>query len=254
MRVGLSPASRAPAFTRLFAAYSERLLNRRFATVRLVRGGADVLARADSHAGPVLIAMNHASWWDPLVGLMLVSRYLPSRTPSAPMDLEQFRRFRFMKWLGMFGLDPKHPDASALLADHVGELFRKNLRPLLVITPQGAFSDVRRPMRLRPGAASIAAAHADVLVLALCCEYTFWEQPQPEILLHVCECPRPMRESIGAWHRQLADAMQSCADVLAASVVARDEAAFERLTEAGRGQINPIYDLLLRWRRTRPAA
>ncbi len=254
MRVGLSPASRAPGFTRLFAAYSERLLRRRFAAVRLKRGGAELLARADAHAGPVLIAMNHASWWDPLVGLMLVSRYLASRTPSAPMELEQFRRFRFMKRLGMFGLDPQHPDASMLLMEHVAELFRKDRRPLLVITPQGAFTDVREPMRLRPGAACLAAAHPDTLVLVLCCEYTFWEQPRPEILLHVCECPCPARANIAGWQRQLTNAMQRCADALAASAIARDEVAFERLTHSEGPRIHPIYDLLMRWRRTRPAA
>lgn len=254
MHAGLSPARRAPAFVRFFAAYSERLLRRRFAGMRLMHGGAELLARADRHAGPVLLTMNHASWWDPLVGLVLVSRHLASRTATAPMDLEQFQRFRFMKRLGMFGLDPKHPNALELLTKHVDEFFRRESRPLVGITPQGAFSDVRRPMRLRPGAASIAAAHADALVLVLCAEYTFWEQPRPEILLHVSECPRPARESIAAWRRQLTDAMQSCADVLAERVIARDTAAFEHLAYAGGAQIHPVYDLLLRWRRTTRAA
>jgi 1-acyl-sn-glycerol-3-phosphate acyltransferase len=254
MHAGLSPARRSPAFARFFAAYSERLLRRRFASVRLMREGEELLARADRHAGPVLLAMNHASWWDPLVGLVLVSRHLPSRIGTAPMDLEQFQRFRFMKRLGMFGLDPKHPNALALLAEHVAEFFRREPRPLVCITPQGAFSDVRGPMRLRPGAASIAAAHPDALVLVLCVEYTFWEQPRPEILLRVSECPRPARESIAAWHRQLTDAMQSCADALAERVVARDGAAFEHVANAGGAQIHPVYDLLLRWRRTRRPA
>lgn len=254
MHVGLSPARRAPAFARCFAAYSERLLRRRFSSVRLMNQGAALLARADRHVGPVLLTMNHASWWDPLVGLVLVSRHLPSRTSIAPMDIEQFQRFRFMKRLGMFGLDPKHPDALALLTEHVAEFFRRESRPLVGITPQGAFTDVRRPMCLRPGAASIAAAHPDALVLVLCVEYTFWEQPRPEILLHVIECPRPARESIAAWHRQLTDAMQSCADVLAERVIARDAAGFEQLAYGGGTQIHPIYDMLLRWRRGKRTA
>lgn len=254
MHAGLSPARRVPAFARFFAAYSERLLRRRFASVRLMQEGAELLARADWYAGPVLLTMNHASWWDPLVGLVLVSRHLPSRTGTAPMDIEEFRRFRFMKRLGMFGLDPKHPDALALLTEYVAEFFRRESRPLVGITPQGAFSDVRRPMRLRPGAASIAAAHPGALVLVLCAEYTFWEQPRPEIFLNVSECPRPARESVAAWHRQLTDAMQSCADALAERVIARDAAAFEQLAYAGGAQIHPVYDFLLRWRRGRRVA
>lgn len=248
---GLIPARRSARFARAFAAYCRRLMRRRFNAVRIARGGRELLAEAAAWDGPVMLALNHPSWWDPLLALLLTETLLPARTPCAPMDAGQLRRFRFMRRLGLFGLDPAHPEALRLLAGHVAERFARDAAPLLVLTPQGAFADVREPLRLRPGAAAIAARHPALRVLVAALEYPFWLDQRPEALVRIAPCAPPARRSTAAWHRALTEAMQGNADALACLSISRAAGEFETLLSA-RGAVHPLYDLMLRLRGTSP--
>jgi hypothetical protein len=249
----IAPARPSQRFRRVFAWYTRRLVSKRFATVRFDPDSIRTLEQHNLHDGPVVLAMNHASWWDPLLGLLIAERYFADRASAAPMAIEQWNTFKFMRKLGIFGVDTNQPDAMQRMAEHVGALFDREPRSLLAITPQGEFADVRLPVRIRPGTSAIAAARPDAKLIALAIEYTFWTDQRPEVFVRARTVERPDSISTAAWHRAITRSMRANAASLAASVIARDASRFtEPFAQHGAG-VNRIYDAVakLRGRSTR---
>jgi len=226
------PGSFSPRFFGGFAWYVRRLLARDFNAVRLASGSRLALDAARSHDGPVIMLLTHASWWDPLVGLFLADRFMKGREGCAPMDAAMLRRLGLFRKLGLFGIDPDHPDAARAMREHVLTLMASQTRPTLWITPQGEFTDPRAPMKLRPGAASIAAACEKTLAIGVAVEYCFWLGRRPELLIRVLPVESPAKPSTPRWHAAMTEAMSRCASELAKSAMAREAAGFETLIGA----------------------
>lgn len=244
------PAAYSARFSRFFGWYTRRLFNKRFAAVRLTPESGGVLEDAARRSGPLLIAMTHGSWWDPLIGLILAERFTPRRQPLAPMEHEQLAKFRFMTRLGIFGIDPDHPAALAHTTDYLLDRFRQTPETALWITPQGQFADPRAPIRLRPGLAALAARLEGPRVITIAIELAFWTEQRPEVFLRIASVT-PATTNTPGWHRAITTSMQHNADELARLVIARDPAAFVTLPlsrNAGTGGVNPVYDLWLRLR------
>lgn len=255
------PASAAPTsvvpgaydarFVRFFAWYVRRLFRKRFHAFRIATHTRPALAGLANHAGPVIVVMNHSSWWDPLVALMLGHELCPARTGCAPMDARELAKFGILKKLGIFGIDPDDARSLPAMARYVQDQFARDSRATLWITPQGRFMDAREPIVLRPGAAAIAARAKDVRVISLAIEFAFWVDQKPEVFTRLAVVPAPAAPSTAHWHSAMTQAMQANADALAQLVRARDAAAFEPLSAADAardGSINPAMDLWLRLR------
>lgn len=250
------PGRFSPRFARLFTWYTRRLLARRFHAVRLLAGDAAAFSTLAGRAAPGIVVMNHASWWDPLVAVLLSSRFLPGRSACAPMDVAQLRRFGFFRRLGLFGIDPDDPQGASALVEYVVDRYRQAPTETLWITPQGRFADVREPIRIRAGAALVAARTPGVEVVAVAVEYAFWQDARPEIFLSArpvhadLEGITDVRRAAVAWQRAMQEALSGAAARLARSVIDRREEAFSTLAGGGTTRVNPIYDL---WRRLRGA-
>ncbi|MEO1128862.1 MAG: lysophospholipid acyltransferase family protein [Planctomycetota bacterium] len=246
----LIPAAPAPRFTRFFSRYVERMLRRSFAAVHVATDSASAAQACAVADTPLIITQNHVSWWDPLIACPAGMTYFPERSVRAPMDASQLEKFKFMRKLGIFGIDPDDPASLQAMSDYILEFFAGEARPTLWITPQGRFADVRTPIRVRPGAAAIAArtqeSRGDVRVLSLAVEYAFWLDKKPEIFLRFerCDCDG---HTTTDWHRAITDGMARNAAALATLVTARDAAPFTPLVSQS-GRINPVYDLLLKLR------
>ena len=245
------PARRSAWFTRFFTGYAERMLRKAFAHVRLTRGSGTLLRSIGCDAGPAIVAINHAAWWDPLVGLVLAGAFMPERTLSAPIEAKQLSRFRFMRRLGLFGIDPDHPGALGAFVQHAAERFAAEPNTVLGLTPQGSFTDVRTPVRIRPGAGAVAARLDGVRVATVSCEYVFWADRKPDLLIHAHACPTPDRVTTAGWTRALTDSMEHGRRTLASLSIARDTSEFEPLFGQAGASVHPVYDLLLRLRGTR---
>src|SRR4051794_7196665 len=90
---------RSPALWSLFRRYAAGYLRRHFHAVRLSRSG-----RPPSRpVGPLVIVLNHPSWWDPLVCIALTELF-PDRTGYAPIEAAALGRYRFFERLGFFGV------------------------------------------------------------------------------------------------------------------------------------------------------
>lgn len=245
-----------PRFARVFAWWVQRMLRHDFYAVRLATEHAGLLRDLASHPGPVLGVSNHSSWWDPLVFVLLQRRFMWGRGTIGPVEAAQWRRFGFMRKLGLFGIDPADPRAAPALVDHVMAELRRAPRTNFWITPQGQFVDPRDPIRIRPGVSMVAAAAQqaglDPRAVSIAIEYVFWVDRRPELLIRLAPVPAPPepapRSSTSAWHRSFVRAMRANQDALADLARARDPAPFTILLGGSGGRVNPAYDL---WQRLR---
>ncbi len=248
----------SPKLTRGFSIVVRRMFRKHFASVHAVKGSLEVLHSLDRRLGPAIVALNHSSWWDPLVCVLLVTSEVPSRTHMAPMDIAQLRRFKFMRKIGMFGVSPDDPRSLPRMTRHVMERFSREPMCTLWITPQGEFRDVRDEIALRPGAGAVAARaceQREIPVIALAIEYTFWEDKRPEVFLRVQRVEPPAlaahaswSERIEAWTSEIESAMRENQSSLAQLVMERDTRPFERFLGGKEGASHPFYDLWLRLR------
>lgn len=226
--------------------YVRRLLAKKFFAVRMERSSVAVAQQLNVDAQPVMIVMNHCAWWDAIVFVFLRGAFCASRMVIAPMDRAQLKQFAIFRRFGVFGIDPENPRSLPAMVQYVQSEMRRDSRPVIMLTPQGRFSDARLPIVVRPGAAVLASKITDIRVVAVAVEYGFWIDARPEIFLRVRAVPTPSDPSTAGWQRAIAASMQSNSHELAALVATRDENLFECMIGGTKSKINPVYDLWLR--------
>lgn len=233
---------------KIFATYSRRYVRRHFHVFRILKTG---LPPCDCDR-PLVIYLNHASWWDPLVCLLLTREFFPSRSAFAPIDAAMLARYGFFKHLGFFPVEQEsaHGALQFLRSTHAILASSQNA---VWLTPQGRFMDVReRPIRMQGGLGALATREPGVAFVPLAIEYTFWTEPRPEILVSFGEPIAPAIEpsrSEGEWTRVFTDALETTQDELAARSCRRDPAEWRTLNR-GQSGVNGIYDAW-RWLRAR---
>ncbi len=245
---GILPGQFSPKFAKVFSWYTRRLFAKKFHAVRATTTTLDLVREAGTHEGPLIVLLNHSSWWDPLVPVLIAQAWLPAqRSACAPMDIEQLRKFAFFRRAGLFGINPDDARSYPALVAYVRERFEREDRATLWITPQGGFADVREPVRMRPGAAAIAARTPRVRVLSLAIEYGFWLDQKPEVFVHVASVKAPSNPSTPHWHAAMEVTMNTGSQHLSRLVIARESSAFATLVGTGTS-VHPVYDWWLRLR------
>ncbi len=245
----LPPSPNLPRISPLllwwFTRYSRRYLRRHFHSLRVSRAGRP----ASKACRPLVIYSNHASWWDPLVCLVLKEALFPKHTAFSPMDATMLARYGFFKRLGFFGVEPRSPRGAAqflLTAEAV--LHAPN--HLLALTPQACFVDARqRPVRFAGGIGYLAERAPDALFVPVALEYVFWEERLPEILVRFGEPTDPRGHNEVAadaryWTRLFEQQLAATQDALAAEAQRRCADDFECLLRGGGGP-GGVYD---QWR------
>jgi 1-acyl-sn-glycerol-3-phosphate acyltransferase len=239
--------SPSPRLVSLFGRYGERYLARHFHAVRLARA-----ERPDPEAlagRPLIVCLNHPSWWDPLTGLLLARRIFPGRRHFAPIDAAGLAKYRFFAKLGFFGIEPGTARGARRFLG-VSQALLAQPDTVLWITAGGRFADPReRPVRLRPGLGALLRRLDRATVLPLALEYPFWEERTPEALarfgeaLHTGDAER----SVAGWTTVLESRLAAAQDALAADALARNASRFETLAD-GRAGVGGVYDLWRSWR------
>jgi 1-acyl-sn-glycerol-3-phosphate acyltransferase len=242
------PGHHNARFVSVFRWYVRRMLRKHFFAVRCHGTTSTVLTEIAASREPIIIALSHTSWWDPIISVYLSDCFCPEREGCAPMDTSQLRKFNFFRNLGLFGIDPDNPQSLRAMSEYVAQVFAHDARPTLWITPQGKFADVRAPLQVRPGAATIAAAHPGARVIAVAIEYAFWLDQRPEVFVRLERVEHPESGSVLRWHRAISLAMKNNAARLAAGVIARDPGAFTLMCGGDAPRTNIFYDL---WQRIR---
>ena len=230
---------------RWFTWYCRRYaLPRGFHAVRLAREG-----RPRDVGGPLIVVLNHPSWWDPLLCAALTGLF-PGRTHYTPIDSRMLARYGIFRRLGFFGVEQGTDRGARGFLRLGGEAVR---RPgaMLWMTGQGRLTDPReRPVRLKPGFAHLLRRLDGGTVLPLALEYPFWDERYPEALARFgkpVSIGRGHELSVGNWVQRLEAGLGEAQDALATAARARDPQAFEILV-SGRAGVGGIYD---GWRRLR---
>jgi len=227
----------SPTAVRLFTAYSRSYVRRRFHSVRILRKGQPPTL----HGRPVVFYLNHASWWDPLVCLLLARRYFDDRTSYAPIDRQMLERYAFFKRLGFFGVNSGRTRRFLRTADAI----LANPNAALWITPQGDFTDVRtRPLQFQSGLGALALRHPETSFVPLAIEYPFWTEPQPEILLAFGRPIVPALEELTtteSCYGALLAGLEETQDTLGASSCLRTTDEWLWL-DSGKSGVTPAFD------------
>ncbi len=214
----------SPWLRRWFGRYATSYLGRHFHAVRLLAAAP----WPEASAGPLVISLNHAGWWDPLVCLFLADKFFPQRPAYGPMEASALARYGFFRRLGFFPVEIGTTRGAAQFL-RTSEAILARPESVLFLTPQGKFADVRAPLVLAPSLQHLRARAPQARFVALAVEYTFWEERKPEILL-------TFGDDLTAAQAQLAAAAQR-----------REPNEWEILLRAG-SSVNGFYDL---WRRMR---
>lgn len=224
-----------------FARYTARYLRRNFHALHLLR-----LGDLDQLDGlPLLICMNHPAWWDPLVGLYLSKRFFPDRDHAAPIAGEGLAKYKFFQRLGFFGIEPKTARGAAQFL-RIGQAVLSRPSGALWVTAQGEFTDVRLPIKLKPGIGYLASRLERFAMLPVALEYSFWSERYPEAfacigapLIEHGQHAEPVD-----WNLLFTLHLQQTVDALASRVSSRNPAAFEPLLTGSAG-VGGTYDF---WR------
>jgi hypothetical protein len=142
------PAARRRA---LFWLYARWYTRRHFHALRVAN-----VDRIPRQASSLILFANHASWWDPLVALLLAEALLPEREHYVPMDVTALDHYAIVRPLGFFPVANGTRRGAAQLL-HMGQQVLTRPGSALWITPESRFQDVRsQPIVFRSGLGSLA--------------------------------------------------------------------------------------------------
>jgi 1-acyl-sn-glycerol-3-phosphate acyltransferase len=201
-------------------------------------------------AGAVIVVLNHPSWWDPMIGLVLTTLMPASRVHFAPIEAGGLAQYPFLERLGFFGVEVGTTRGSLAFLRR-SEAILSRPESVLWITAQGEFVDPReRPTRLKEGVGHLVHRLSDATIVPLALEYSFWNDRCPEALARF---GNPISVNSGrqctpaTWTARIEQAFQETQDRLGEEARRRDPATFTTLL-GGTAGVGGVYDL---WRSLR---
>ena len=222
---------RSQAMAGFFTGVMRRQMRRQFRALRVLRPGLPKVPEGR----PLVVFANHPSWWDPAFFIVLSAALFPGRPFFGPMEAAALERYRFMRRIGIFGIEPGTPAGAARMLRAGGRILSQPGN-VLWLTAQGSFTDPRAPVVLQRGLSRLLARAEDALALPVALEYPFWSEKRPEAL---AAFGAPLRAG-DATEARLQDALQATARSLGTAAIARDPAAFDVLL-GGRAGVGGIY-------------
>jgi hypothetical protein len=230
-----------------FGWYTRRLIAKRFSAVRVMVDGQPSHIAGHSCV-PTILYANHASWWDPMVLMLVAHAYLRGQRVYAPIDADALLRYPVLGRLGLFGVRPDS-FAGTRTFFAVGCEVLNTPGSVLAVTPQGRFADVReRPLSLRGGLAQLMQTVPQARAWPVAIEYPFWDEARPEILIRFGQQPvLAVETDRHELAQQLTDRLRHELDRLAEAACSRDPARFSVLLE-GTGGIGFWQDMPARIR------
>lgn len=235
--------TRWPWLVRGFQRYTVRYTRKHFHAVRLSKTSAP-LPTDDT---PILVVLNHPSWWDPMLCTVLSLRF-PRYEHYPAIDDEALKQYRVFSKLGFVGVDTKSLRGAAAFLRTAAHILSCPNR-MVWVTAQGRFSDVReRPLNLRSGVGHLAARLDRAWILPVALEYTFWTERTPEALVRI-GTPLDAQETPGRsareWTQCIEVALTETLDTLNAEAMSRDPEKFEPVVE-GKAGVGGMYDVVRR--------
>lgn len=239
----LITAGKWPFLDHSFMLYTRRYLQRSFHAIHLLGDAPQI---ADDGHTPLLVCLNHSSWWDVMMGYF-VERELFNWEYYAVMDARQLQRYKFFAHLGVIGVDRTSLAGAKEFVRYGTDLLQGKRRSLWV-TPQGRMvSNQTRPMTFQPGLSHLAAGLSSFYLARVAFHYEFWNERLPEAFVSVSPIEHFQRTDVKFDRKGFLQtqelALQTQVETLLAAVQVRDATAFHPLLQ-GRVGISPTYDAL----------
>jgi len=227
---GLAPRRPSRFLLRFFDIYLSLYVPFHFNALRIASP-----ERFPARTRPLIVVINHPSWWDPLTSILLSRFLLRQADHYAPIDALSLPRHRILAGLGLFPVEQGTPRGAVQFLRAAQHILADS-NSLLWLTPQGGFTDVRtRPVIFKSGLGSLIKRLDEVTVLPLAYEYCYWNERKPEIL---AQCGQPLLFRRGRLRtapvsnsgadagEQVAAALARTQDELAALALAREPGNF----------------------------
>jgi len=186
--------------------------------------------------GPLIFYMNHPSWWDGYLAIVLNRMVLGQRFQSfCMMDEQELRRYRFFTWIGAFSVDRRDARSAMRSVAYVSRLLADRRDRALAIFPQGEITpNDRRPIQMFSGMAHVARRAGGARLWPVALRYEFRGEQRPEAFIRA-----------GPAHHVAADCDARAATAAAG---ARLTAACDALRDEVNGGQLDEYRVLLRGR------
>ncbi len=142
--------------------------------------------------GPLIVYLNHPSWWDGYMAALINRMVLHQRFAGyLMMEERQLRLYRFMSWSGAFSVDRHDRREAARSVEYISRLLHERRHRALYIFPQGELTpNDRRPLRIYPGIAHIARRAGGALLCPVGLRYEFRGEQRPEAFIRLGPCHR----------------------------------------------------------------
>lgn len=199
--------------------------------------------------GPLIIYLNHSSWWDGYLMYVIHRVVLRGRFDAhLLMEEKQLRRYRFFRWSGAFSINRDDPEDSRRSQAYAAALLRGGRRPrLLFIFPQGKIvPNDRRPLVTYPGIARIVAQAGAVNLCPVALRYELLGRQFPEAFIRIGPCHRPANPAdIEGTLADITSRLTAACDALRDDVLDLRYERFQPLLRGRRG-IDELFDGFLR--------
>ncbi len=238
---GASIPPPSPLLKKAFLLYIRRYMQRHFHAIHLQGKVPEVY---QDGVTPLLVCLNHSSWWDLLMGAW-AEQLITGFESYAAMDAIQLQRYPMFRRMGVIGVDRTSLAGARAFLQQTTCLLHRQPRALW-ITPQGTMQNLyQRPLRFQPGAARLAFNLNRCSVLCLAIHYEFWNERLPEAFLafgepEVAVLTAPKEEKQFAEHTE--KKLEALLNQLQQAAAQRDAALFTPLLRGGAG-VAPLYDL-----------
>jgi chlorobactene lauroyltransferase len=194
--------------------------------------------------GPLLVYLNHPSWWDGYMCMLLNRLVLRDQFQGyLMMEEPQLRRYCFFRWVGCFSVDRHNARSAARSVAYAARLLAERPNRSVYLFPQGVLTpNERRPLELYPGLAHIVRRAGGATLWPVALRYEFRGEQRPEAFLRAGPAHRVTAET---------DVQTVMADtthrLTAATDALRDEVAADALDDyrvllRGRTGVNRLFD------------
>jgi 1-acyl-sn-glycerol-3-phosphate acyltransferase len=135
--------------------------------------------------GPLIIYLNHPSWWDGYMAIVLHRMVLANRFQGfCMMEEKQLRRYRFFTWIGAFSVDRADARSAMDSVAYIGRLLAERRDRALAIFPQGEIApNDRRPLTMFSGMAHVARRAGGATLWPVALRYELRGEQRPEAFI-----------------------------------------------------------------------
>jgi len=136
-------------------------------------------------AGPLIFYLNHPSWWDGYMALVLNRMVLGNRFQAfCMMDERELRRYRFFTWIGAFSVNRQDARSAMDSVAYISRLLAARRDRALAIFPQGEITpNDRRPLMMFSGMAHVARHAGGATLWPVALRYEFRGEQRPEVFI-----------------------------------------------------------------------